>query len=87
MNPQKKNELSHKIAVLANLMIGALDDICITSDIASDFRKKCEELLPYCEDIVSAAFVANQIRSTPYISDLSNKVDTVIRRNYQKITE
>lgn len=87
MNPQKQNEISHKIAVLANLMTGALDEINASSGMAVDFKKKCEELLPFCEKIVADTFTAKQIRSTPYLSELSNKVDTVIRRNYKKIME
>lgn len=87
MNPKRHNEISHKIAVLANLMTGALDEIGASSEIALEFKDKCNELLPFCERIVSDTFTSKQIRSTTYINELSNKVDTVIRKNYKAIEE
>lgn len=87
MNPKRHNQLSHKIAVLANLMTGALDEIGATSELATDFKNKCEELMPFCERIVDDTYQAKQIRSSTYLNELSNKVDTVIRKNYELIKE
>lgn len=87
MNPKRHNQITHKIAVLANLMTGALDEIGANSEMATDFKQKCEELLPFCEQIISDVFVLKEIKSTTYLSDISNKVDTVIRKSYQTIKE
>lgn len=81
----QRNRIIHKIAVLANLMTGALDEIEASTVESLEFKQKCAELLPFCEKIVNDVFTVEKIRTTTYLSDLSNKVDTVIRKNYQFI--
>jgi len=85
--PKRHAQLTHKIAVLSCLMIDALDDIGANSSIALSFKNKCEDMIPFCERILTDSFSAKQVRNTTYLNDLANKVDTVIRKNYQKITE
>lgn len=85
MNPKRYNQLSHKIAVLSNLMVEALDDIDASSEMALDFKNKCKELLPFCERMVDDVFTLGQIRSSTYMTDLSNKVDTVIRKEFKEV--
>lgn len=87
MNPKKHNHITHKIAVLANLMTGALDEINANSELALDFKQKCEELLPFCERIVDDTFKSKQVRNSTYMNELSNKVDTIIRKNYELIKD
>lgn len=85
MNPKKINQLSHKLVVLSNLMVETLDDIEACSDSSLEFRAKCKELLPFCETMIGDVFQLQQIKSTTYLMDLSNKVDTVIRREFKEI--
>jgi len=87
LNPKKINQLSHRLAVLSNLMLETLDEIGATTDIAIDFKYKCKELLPFCEKMVDDVFMLNEIKSTTYMTDLSNKVDTVIRKEYKPISD
>lgn len=85
--PKRKALLTHKICAISLLMIEALDELKANSEISQDFRAKCEDIIPFCERILNESFQAKQVRRSTYLTDLSNKVDTVIRRNYQKITE
>ena len=87
MNPKKINMLSHRLAVLSNLMIETLDEIGASSEIANDFKDKSKDLFPFCEKMVDDVFTLGQIKSSTYMTDLSNKVDTVIRKNYKPINE
>lgn len=79
--------LSHRLAVLSNLMIETLDEIEANSDVSLDFRTKSKELMPFCENMIEDVFTLGQIKSTTYMTDLSNKVDTVIRKNYKPISQ
>lgn len=87
MNPKKINMLSHRLTVLSNLMIETLDEIGASSDMSVDFRTKSKELMPFCEKMIEDVFTLGQIKSTTYMTDLSNKVDTVIRKNYKPISQ
>lgn len=84
-SPKHRNQAIHKLVVLANLMTGVIDDLEADAEAPVEFVKKCKELLPFCEEMISDAYSVEKIRSTTYLSDLSNKVDTVIRKNYQFI--
>lgn len=85
--PKRKAQLTHKICAISAILIETLDEIKANSEISQEFRTKCEEIIPICEIILDESFKAEQVRSSTYLTDLSNKIDTVIRRNYQKITE
>jgi hypothetical protein len=87
MNPKKINMLSHRLAVLSNLMIETLDEIEANSDMSLEFSIKSKELMPFCEQMVDDVFTLGQIKSTTYMTDISNKVDTVIRKNYKPISQ
>lgn len=86
LNPKRKNTLSHKIAVLANLMIETLDEIEANSELAVDFKTKSKELIPFCEKILDDSFSSKQIATSTYLSEVATKVDTVIRKSYQQIS-
>lgn len=85
MNPKRINQLSHKLVVLSNLMLETLDDIEASSEISVDFKSKCKELLPFCEKMIDDVYTLGEIRRSTYMVDLSNKVDTVIRREFKEI--
>lgn len=82
MNPKQYNRTILEIAVLANLMTGALDEIGASSEVALEFKQKCEELLPFCERILADTYSVEQFRSTTYLNEISNKVETVIRKSF-----
>lgn len=85
--PKRKAQLTHKICAISAILIEALDELKANSELSQEFRAKCEEIIPFCERILDESFQAEQVRSSTYLTDLSNKVDTVIRRNYEKITK
>lgn len=81
MTPKQEAQTTHKIAALAFLLTEALDEINATSKPALDLKQKASELLPFCEHILGEGYQVNQIYKTTYLTDLSNKVNTVIRKN------
>lgn len=87
MNPKKFAETSHRIAVLSALLVESLEDINASSEAALDLKQKAKEIIPHCEKMLSEVYTAKTITSGTYFNELSNKVDTVIRKNFQVISK
>lgn len=87
MNPKRQAQLSHKIAVLASLLRESLEEIEANSDDALNLIEKSKEIVPFCEKIIDDTYKVLLVRRTNYINDLSNKVDTVIRKNFIELTD
>lgn len=83
---KKERVLYHKLAVLTNLLIMELDDMKPTAAIGANMHQKAKEFTEALEPFLVAAFDSDQVRSGTYLMDVSNKVDTVIRKNYEQIT-
>lgn len=87
MSPKKEAELSHQIAALSFSLIHALNEIGATSKTALELKEISEKMHQKCEQILEECFQVKQVSSTNYLVDLSNKIDTVVRKNYQRITD
>jgi len=44
-----------------------------------------EDLLPVCEELITKVYGFPEISSSTYLTDLSNKIDSIIRHNYERI--
>ena len=63
-----------------------LDEMQPTAEIGANMHQKAKEFIEVLEPFIEALFDSEQIRSGTYLTDLCNKVDTVIRKNYEQIT-
>jgi hypothetical protein len=86
MNPKQFAQTSHRIAVLSALLVESLEDINASSTAALDLKQKAQEIIPHCERMLEEVYTAKNITSGTYFNELSNKVDTVIRKNFEIIT-
>ena len=77
----------HKIAFLTNLLITELDDIKPTAEIGANVHNKSKEFVIALEPFLEIVYDSNQLRSGTYMSDVSNKIDTIIRKSYEIITD
>lgn len=81
---------THELAVLSHLMAESLDEIeqmaGSLSAEAVELKQKCREITPIVEKILTELYQVEQIHSTTYLTDLANKVHTVLRKNYKQIT-
>lgn len=82
---KKERVLYHKLAVLTNLLLIELDEMKPTAEIGATMHQKAKEFIDTLEPFLEAAFDSEQIRSSTYLTDVSHKVDTVIRKNYEQI--
>jgi len=48
-------------------------------------HQKAKEFIETLEPFLVAAYDSEQVRSGTYLTDISHKVDTVIRKNYEQI--
>lgn len=81
MNPKKEAMGMHKIAALCILLTDALDEYLPGGSLAVEMKRIEKEVVPLLEEIYNIP----EIRSGTYINDLANKVDAVIRKNFQQI--
>ena len=83
---KKERILFHRIAALTNLLIMELDEMKPSAEIGANMHQKAKEFIETLEPFIEASFDSEQVRSGTYLIDLCNKVDTVIRKNYEQIT-
>jgi hypothetical protein len=82
---KKERVLYHKLAVLSNLLLIELDEMKPTAAIGANMHQKAKEFIEALEPFLVAAYDSEQVRSGTYLTDVSHKVDTVIRKNYEQI--
>lgn len=87
MNPKREAELSHTIAALSFSLVHALNEIEANSQTALELKDLSLKMQQKCEQILEDCFQVKQVSSTSYLVSLSNKIDTVVRKNYERITE
>lgn len=83
---KKKDLPNHKIAVLTSLLVDELDNLRPTSEKGLEVLRKGKELQSELEPILDSLYTMKSVSRNTYLTDLANKVDTTIRKNYQKIT-
>jgi hypothetical protein len=85
MTPKEEAKLCHTIAVLISLLADYTDDLTPGGTISQEFKEKALELMPLAEAMLQATYNVKEVSSSTYITDLSNKIDTVIRHNFKTI--
>jgi hypothetical protein len=87
MNNKKHNLSSHKIATLTYLLITELSDIKANSFLAKEIIDKGKAFEDALEPMLEAIFESKEVSKGTYLNELTYKIDTVIRKNYQRISE
>lgn len=82
----KKDALRfHKLAALSNSLLIELDEMKPTAPIGANLHQKAKEFIEALEPFLSSTYDSEIVRSTTYLTDLSHKIDTVIRKNFEFI--
>lgn len=84
-SPGRANQVAQKIALLAELMIDAIDDLYKEGEGGQTLRASLEITKNKCEDLVGSVYKVEEIQKSTYFTDMANKIDTLIRRNYENI--
>lgn len=82
----KKEKLKlHKISFLAILLLSELDELKPEAEIGIALHEKTKEYIDVIEPFIEVLYGPKEIRSGTYLTDMSNKIDTLIRKNYEQI--
>ena len=79
MNPKQKSIKLHLFYVLMNLLLECLDELKITDPRAKELQKN---LTDFCEILNNEMAQTEAIQKTTYFQDISNKVNTIIRKSF-----
>jgi len=85
MNPKREAQICHTITVLMSLLADYTDELNELKPLSKRFKDKVEDLLPVCEELITQVYGFSEISSSTYLTDLSNKIDSIIRHNYERI--
>jgi hypothetical protein len=86
MNKKEKLKF-HKISFLTNLLIIELDDLQPTAEIGATLHQKSKEFSDALEPFLEVVYDSKQISSGTYLSDMTNKIDTVVRKGFEQILD
>jgi len=84
-SPKEEAMCCHTIVVLASLLAEYTNDLTPGSTMAITFKEQAEKLMPYAEKLLVNAYDIKEVRSGTYLNELSNKIDTIIRKNFERI--
>lgn len=82
-NPKEQARLAHKLIVLGDLIIDTLDTMEADGFLANEIREDTDKVKDHFDKLLTKVFNISSVKSSTYLQELSNKVDTVIRRNYK----
>lgn len=85
MTHKEESQLCHTIASLITLLADYTHELMPETETANQFKEKALELMPIAEIMLEAAFNVKEVRTSTYLQELSNKIDTVIRKNFTQI--
>lgn len=84
-NPKRNAIVYHKLAVLSALMLEAIDEVKCEEVQFEQISKTLNDMQKMSELIIENIFKVEEVKTSTYFNDLVNKVDTVIRKSFQKI--
>ena len=78
---KRKSMLMHKLVVLSMLLQENLDELNPTSEKMSKYK---DNLIGFTEELNNEIKDTETVQRSTYFQEISNKVDTVIRKNFDE---
>jgi hypothetical protein len=79
MKPKEKNIKMHKLFCLSSLLLENLDELKPTTPKMIKYK---EDLIGLCEEMNKNVENTYTIQKSTYFQDICNKIDTVLRKNF-----
>ena len=76
---KRKDQLMHKLVCLSHLMLENLDELQATT---AKMKKARLDLIALFEEMNNELSTTDTIVKTTYFNDISKKIDTIIRKNF-----
>jgi len=78
----KKNRVNlHKLVCLSNLLVENLDDLKVTTERMLTLKNT---LTQFVEELNDSLAETETMQKTTYFGDISNKIDTILRKNFDE---
>lgn len=78
----KKNRINlHKLVCLSNLLVENLDDLKVTTERMLTLKNT---LTQFVEELNNSLAETETMQKTTYFGDISNKIDTILRKNFDE---
>lgn len=79
---KKKNRVNmHKLVCLSNLLVENLDDLKVTTERMLNLKNT---LTQFVEELNNSLAETETMQKTTYFNDISNKIDTILRKNFDE---
>lgn len=85
LSPKETSILCHKVAVLISLLSDYTEELYPETGVPQQFRERAQEMMPLANELLKNLYDIPEVRTSTYINDLANKVDTILRKNYERI--
>ena len=82
MTHKQEAQEAHKIAALMYLLGESVYKFAPRTLVAIQLKTKAEEIMPLADEMLEEIYKISEIRNSTYLTDLVNKIDTVIRKNF-----
>jgi len=76
---KRKQMLCHKLVCLSHLMLENLDELNPTTE---KMKKARLDLITLFEELNNELATSDTIQKTTYFNDMSKKIDTIIRKDF-----
>jgi hypothetical protein len=76
---KRKDQLMHKLVCLSHLMLENLDELQVTTP---KMKKARLDLIALFEEMNNELATTDTILKSTYFNDISKKIDTIIRKNF-----
>jgi hypothetical protein len=84
---KKQRIQSHTLAILTHCMIDTLDEMAVNTEVSINIRERAKDFAKSLEPLYETIFDSKQVSSGSYLNNMNQKINTVIRHNYEQITE
>jgi hypothetical protein len=81
MKPKEKNIMMHKLFCLSSLLLETLDELKATTPKMIKYK---DDLIDLCEELNKNVEDTYTIQKSTYFQDICNKIDTVMRKNFNE---
>jgi len=81
MNPKKKHVQIHKLYCLSSLLLENLDTLKPTTPRMIKLKA---DLIDFCEELNNSVADTATIQKSTYFSEISNKIDTILRKEFNQ---
>lgn len=82
-NPKQFAQLCRKLVVLSDLLIDTTEELEKHGPVEKDFKIHLDAVKRKCEITLEAAYGVDKVMNSTYIGELSKRIDTIIRKNFE----